>query len=65
MFPLDSIMYDCMELPFNQAPSPLCISMLVVLIVELLCHDPSKNAPFTQVKSLIRHVKLFLSYFNA
>jgi len=31
------------------------------LIVELFCHDPSKNVPFTQVKSLIRHVKFFLS----
>jgi hypothetical protein len=39
--------------------------MLVALIVELFYHDPSKNVPFTQVKSLIRHVKLFLFYFNA
>jgi hypothetical protein len=39
--------------------------MLVTLIVELFCHDPSKNVPFTQVKSLIRHVKCFLSYFKA
>jgi hypothetical protein len=35
------------------------------LIVVLFYHDPSKNVPFTQVKSLIRHVKLFVSYFNA
>ena len=39
--------------------------MLVALIVELLCHHPSKIVPFTQVKSLIRHVDLFLSYFKA
>ena len=39
--------------------------MLVALIVELLCYDPSKNVPFTQVKSLIRHVNIFLSYFKA
>ena len=24
--------------------------MLVALIVELFCHDPSKNVPFTQTK---------------
>jgi hypothetical protein len=30
-------------------PSSLCTSMLVALIVELFCHDPSKNVPFTQV----------------
>jgi hypothetical protein len=39
--------------------------MSVVLIVELLCHDLSKNVPFTRAKSLIMHVKVFLPYFNA
>ena len=39
--------------------------MLVVLIVELHCHDLSKNVPFSQAKSLIKHGKLFLCYFNA
>jgi hypothetical protein len=39
--------------------------MLVVLIVELLCHGLSKNVPFTQNKSLIRHVKLFVPYYKA
>ena len=36
----------------------------VVLIVELLCHDLNKIVPFTQAKSLIKHGKLFLPYFN-
>jgi hypothetical protein len=59
-------MYEGMELTFNQEHQALYVPlMLVALIVELLCHDPSKNVPFTQAKSLIRHVKLFLSYFNA
>ena len=34
--------------------------MLVVLIVELLGHDLSKNVPFTHEKSLMRQVKFFL-----
>ena len=34
--------------------------MSVVLIVELLGHDLSKNVPFTQEKSLMSLVKLFL-----
>ena len=38
--------------------------MLVVLIVEFLCHDFNKNVPFTQAKSLIKHGKLFLLYFH-
>jgi hypothetical protein len=66
-FPLDSIMYEGMELAFSQehqALYHLCTSMLVALIVELFRHESSKNVPFTQVKSLIRHVKIFLSYFN-
>ena len=37
--------------------------MLVVLIVELLCHDLNKNVPFTQAKSLIKDGKLLLPYF--
>jgi hypothetical protein len=58
-------MYEDMEQHLIKAPTPLCTSMLVALIVDLFCHDPSKNVPFTQAKSLIRHVNLFLSYFNA
>ena len=40
--------------------------MLVMLIVETLCHDLNKNEPFTKEKSLIKHGtgKLFLPYFN-
>ena len=38
--------------------------MLVTLIVELFCHDPNKNVPFTQAKSLIRHVKIFFIFFK-
>jgi hypothetical protein len=30
--------------------------MLVALVFELFCTTPSKNEPFTQVKSLIWHV---------
>jgi hypothetical protein len=50
MFPLDSIMYEGMELAFDQEHQALYVpSMLVALIVELFCHDPSKNVPFNQV----------------
>ena len=38
--------------------------MLVVLTVELSCHGINKNVPFTQAKSLIKHGKIFLLYFN-
>jgi hypothetical protein len=38
---------------------------VVVLIVELLCDDPRKIVLVTQAKSLIRHVMIFLPYFNA
>jgi hypothetical protein len=65
MFPLYPIMYEGMELTFNQEHQALyvvCTSMLVALIVELFCHDPSKNVPFTQVKSLIKHAKFFLLF---
>lgn len=48
MFPLDFIMYECMELAFNQEYQLLYVpSMLVELIVELLYHDPSKNVAIT------------------
>ena len=33
-------------------------------LIELLCHDINKNVPFNQAKSLIKHGKLFLPYFN-
>jgi len=35
---------------------------LVVFIVELLFHDLSENVPFTQAKSLIKHIMLFLPF---
>ena len=47
MFPLDSIMYVGIGVAFNQAHQPLYVLlMLVVLIIELLCHGLSKNVPF-------------------
>ena len=33
-------------------------------LIEPLCHDLNKNVPFNQAKSLIKHGKLFLPYFN-
>ena len=38
--------------------------MLVVLLVELLYHGLNKNVLCTKAKSLIKHGKLFLAYFN-
>ena len=57
-------MYEAIGLAFNQAHQALCTLMLVVLIVELFYHDLNKNVPFIQAKSLIKHRRLFLPYFN-
>lgn len=51
MFPLYYVMYEGMELAFYLQHQALT-SMLVALIIELLCHVPSKKVPFTQEKKI-------------
>ena len=37
----------------------------LLTLIELLFHELNKNVPFNQAKSLIKHGKFFLHYFNA
>ena len=70
MFPLNSIIYEGKGLKFNQAHQFYMyldvggVDAQLLKLIGVLYHDLNKNVLFTQAKSLIKHVRFFLPYFN-